>query len=224
MPSRQRASIIASNLLVPAGVLLFGWNAAAAIFLIWLDTLIVSLQLGALILAAASPFLARPAGTHRGGWMIGISIGLAFVAPAFFAPPFMVGAELYDLLKPQFPQGPLAAAFADRLIFLWIGIEIVIRGWQVLVRAGEILQRPAAAASFKAEGLDQFLGLMFRMIVLLALAWLASWFGRPGLLLFLFAASAFFIYTDLHENWLRHLAGAALRWAEAHRARNRTSE
>ncbi|HEX5768182.1 MAG TPA: hypothetical protein VFX94_08105 [Burkholderiales bacterium] len=32
MPPGQRATIVGANLLVPAGVLFFGWNAAAAAF------------------------------------------------------------------------------------------------------------------------------------------------------------------------------------------------
>ena len=223
MPPRQRAAIIAANLLVPVGVLLFGWNAAAAVFLIWLDTLLVSLTLGALIFAALSPILAPPPGTPRGGWMIGIGVGMAFVAPMFFAPPFVVGLELYESLRAQFPEGPLTAAFADRIIYLWIAIEVVTRGFQVLARASEILHTPAAAASFTAQIAEQFLALMFRAVILIHLAWLSSWFGRPGLLVFLFAASAFLVYTELHENWLRQLYGRLRQWEEdlKERAKNR---
>ena len=113
-------------------MLAFGWNAAAAVFLIWLDTLLVSLALGAIIFAAVSPALAAPPGTHKGGWRIGIGLGLLFVVPMFFAGPLVLAAELYDSLRPQFPQGPLAAAFADRVIYLWIALELVVRGFQVL--------------------------------------------------------------------------------------------
>lgn len=219
MPARQRAAIVASNLLVPAGVLLFGWNAAAAIFLIWLDTLLVSLQLGALAFAAAKPTVAPPAGMHKGGWWIGVGIGMAFFVPVFFAPPFVVGLELHEMLQPQFPQGPLAAAFADRIIYLWIALEVVVRGVQVLARARDILHNPAASQSFTAQALDQFFGLMFRAIILINLAWLSSWFGRPGLLVFLFAASAFLVYTELHENWVRQLYSRLRQWEEELRAR-----
>jgi hypothetical protein len=212
-------AVVVANLLVPAGVLLFGWNAAAAVFLIWLDTAIVSLRLAVLIFAAASPLFVRPPGTHRGGWMIGIGIGMAFFAPIFVAAPLMVGMELYDSLRTQFPQGPLAAAFADPVIYLWIAIEIALRGVQVLGRAREILSQPALAASFTAQIAEQFLALMFRMVILIHLAWLASWFARPGLLLFLFAASAFLAYTELHENWLRQLYGRWRRLEEQLRAR-----
>ena len=223
MPPRQRAAIVAANLLVPVGVLLFGWSAAAAVFLIWLDTLLVSLTLGVLIFAAVSPTLAPPPDTHRGGWMIGIGTGMAFVAPIFLAGPFVLGLELYDWLKPQFPQGPFAAAFADRVIYLWIAIEVVIRGFQVLARAGDIVRKPAVAASFMPQIGEQFLGLMFRMVILINLAWLSSWFGRPGLLIFLFAASAFLAYVELHENWLGRLFGRLRQWEEdlKERAKNR---
>jgi len=201
----RRAGIIAANLLVPAGVLLFGWNAAAAIFLIWLDMLLVSLGLGALVFAAFSPLLIAPAGVHKGGWMIGIGIGMLFVAPIFIAPPLVVGLELYDSAKAQFPQGPVAAAFADRVIYLWIAMEIAVRGFQVLARASEIANKPAAAGSFMPQIGEQVLALMFRAVILVHLAWLSSRFGRPGLLAFLFAASAFLMVTELHENWLARL-------------------
>jgi hypothetical protein len=216
---RHSAAIVASNLLAPAGVLLLGWNAAEAIFLIWLDTLLVSLQLGALALAAATRTFAPPAGMHKGGWWIGVGMGMLFIAPVFFAPPFVVGIELHETLKPQFPQGPLAAAFADRMIYLWIAVEVLVRGFQVLARASDILHNTAAIESFTARALDQLFGLMFRAVILINLAWLSSWFGRPGLLLFLFASSAFLVYTELHENWVRQLYGRLLRWEEELRAR-----
>jgi hypothetical protein len=38
------------------------------------------------------------------------------------------------------------------------------------------------------------------MVILIALAWLSSWIGRPGLLVFLFAAAAFLIYSELRKN------------------------
>ena len=196
----RRAEIIAANLLVPVGVLAFGWNGAAAVFLIWLDTLLVSLQLGALIFAALSPLLAPPADTHRGGWTIGVGIGMAFAAPMFFVPPFVVGLELYDWLKPQFPEGPLAAAFSDRVIYVWIALEVLIRGDHVLARARKILQQPAQGASFSVQAATQLLALMYRMAILIALAWLSSWIGRPGLLVFIFAVAGFLIFTELHEN------------------------
>lgn len=80
----NRAAVIAANLMVPAGVLLFGWNAAAAVFLIWLDTLLVSLQLGALLFALAKPLLAPAPGTqHTGAWWVGVGIGMGFIAPLF---------------------------------------------------------------------------------------------------------------------------------------------
>jgi hypothetical protein len=196
----RRAEIIAANLLVPVGVLAFGWNGAAAVFLIWLDTLLVSLQLGALVFAAVNPLLAPPADTHRGGWTIGVGIGMAFAAPMFFVPPFVVGLELYEWLKPQFPEGPLSAAFADRIIYVWIAIGVLIRGDYVLARARKILQQPAVAASFAVQTMTQLLALMYRMVILIGLAWLSSWTGRPGLLVFLFAAAAFLIYSELRKN------------------------
>jgi len=197
----RRAEIIAANLLVPVGVLAFGWNGAAAVFLIWLDTLLVSLQLGALIFAAVSPLLAPPADTRRDGWTIGvgIGIGMAFVAPMFFVPPVVVGFELYDWLKPQFPEGPLAAAFNDRVIYVWIALGVLIRGDHVLARARKILQQPALGASFPVQATTQLLALMYRMVILIGLAWLSSWIGRGGLLIFLFAASAFLIYSELRK-------------------------
>ena len=206
MPPGQRATIVGANLLVPAGVMFFGWNAAAAVFLVWLDMLLVSIRLGILVFAALSPLLVAPAGTHQCGWIIGIGIGMLFVVPIFIAPPIMVGVTLHDALQPQFPQGTLAAAFSDRLIYLWIAIEVVVRGSQVLVRAGEILGKPAALASFAPQIGEQVLALMFRAVILIALASLASWFGRAGIVVFLFAAGAFLIYTELHENWLVQLA------------------
>lgn len=206
-------------------MLAFGWNAAAAVFLIWLDTLLVSLALGALIFAAVSPALAAPPGTHKGGWRIGIGLGLLFAVPMFFAGPLVLAAELYDSLRPQFPHGPLAAAFADRVIYLWIALELVARGFQVLARASEIRRQPAVAASFTAQAGEQFLSLMFRMVILIHLVWLASWFGRPGLLAFLFAASGFLAYTELHQNWLGQLYGRWRRWEEElrTRAKNRSN-
>ena len=196
----RRAEIIAANLIVPVGVLAFGWNGAAAVFLIWLDTLLVSLQLGALIFAALSPRLAPPAGTQRAGWTIGVGIGVMFAAPMFFVPPIVVGVELYDWLKPQFPEGPLAAVFTDRIIYVWIAIGVLIRGDYVLARVRKILQQPAPEPSFAAQTMTQLLALMYRMVILIGLAWLSSWIGRPGLLVFLFAASVLLIYTELHEN------------------------
>lgn len=202
----RRTGVIAANLLVPAGVLLFGWNIAAAVFLVWLDALLFSLQLAVLMFALAKPALAPPAGTpHPKAWWVGIGIGMAFFAPVFFVPPLLFGAELHDLLRPQFPQGPLAAAFSQRLIFVWIAIEVVVRGLQVLARAGEILSKPAAASSFGRQAGYVFLGLLFRMVILLWLAWASAWFGRPGLLVFLFLAGALLAYTELHEDWVRHL-------------------
>jgi hypothetical protein len=214
------AAVIAANLLVPAGVLLFGWNIAAAVFLIWLDALLFSLRLGVLMFALAKPAFAPPAGTlHTTAWWVGIGIGMAFFVPVFFVPPLVLGAELHDLLRPQFPQGPLAAAFSQRLIFLWIAIEVVVRGVQVLSRASEILDKPAAATSFGAQAGYVFLGLMYRMVILLWLAWASAWFGRSGLLAFLFLAGALLAYTELHEDWVRHLYARFRRWEERLRSR-----
>jgi hypothetical protein len=207
----NRAAVIAANLMVPAGVLLFGWNAAAAVFLIWLDTLLVSLQLGVLLFALAKPLLApAPATQHTAAWWVGVGIGMAFVAPLFFAPPLVLGAHLHDALRPQFPQGPLAAAFASHLMFLWIGIEVTLRGIQVIGRAQDLINRPLAAASFSAQAVYQLIGLAWRMLILMALAWMASGFGRAGLIAFLFAVAAFLAYTELHEDWV----GRLYRWFE----------
>jgi hypothetical protein len=138
LPPGQRATIVGANLLVPAGVLFFGWNAAAAVFLVWLDMLLVSLRLGVLVFAAVSPLLA------------------------------------------------------------WIAIELAVRGYQ-------ILHRRAAGGLGIAQIGEQVLALMFRAVILITLASLASWFGRAGLVAFLFAAGAFLMYTELHENWLAQL-------------------
>ena len=198
MPPSRRATIVGANLLVPAGVLFFGWNAAAAVFLVWLDMLLFSLRLGVLVFAAVSPLLAARPGTHKAGWMIGTGIGMLFVVPIFVAPPLAVGMVLHDSLAPQFPQGVLAAAFADRVIYLWIAIELAVRGFQ-------ILHRRAVGGLGVAQIGEQVLALMFRAVILIALASLASWFGRAGLVVFLFAAGAFLMYTELHENWLAQL-------------------
>jgi hypothetical protein len=217
---KGNATVIAANLLVPAGVLLFGWNIATAVFLIWLDALLYSLQLGVLVFALAKPTFAPPAGTpHPAAWRVGIGIGMAFFMPLFFVPPLVLGAELHDLLRPQFPQGPLAAAFSQRLIFLWIAIEVVVRGLQVLSRASELLNKPAAASSFGARAGYVFLGLMYRMVILLWLAWASAWFGRAGLLVFLFLAGALLAYTELHEDWVRHLYARFRLWEERLRSR-----
>lgn len=196
---------MAANLLVPAGVLLFGWNAAAAVFLLWLDTLLLSLQLGVVLFAAAKPLVVRPPEVHGGGWAIGIGIGLAFVLPLFLVPPLIVGAELHELLKRHFPQGPFAVAFADRLIYLAIAVEVLVRGVQVLGRVREVLARPEESKAYAAQGAQQFASLVMRMVVLIMLAWLAAGIGRPGLLGFLLAAGAFLAYSELNESWLRRL-------------------
>jgi hypothetical protein len=60
---------------------------------------------------------------------------------------------------------------------------------------------------------------MFRAVILIWLAWLASALGRPGLLIFLFAASAFLMYTELHENWLAQLYRRLRRWEDELRSR-----
>jgi hypothetical protein len=212
LPREQRIAVVVANLLVPGGVLLLGWNAAAAAFLIWLDMALVSLGLGVLVFAALRPTLPTPPGTHRGGWLIGVGIGMLFVAPIFIAPPLLVGMEIHDSLRAQFPQGLLAAAFADRAIYLWIAIELVTRGFQVLARAGQMARQSAAAASFVPQIGEQVMALMFRAVILIHLAWLAAWLGRAGLVAFLFGASAFLMYTELHENWLRRLHGRLLQF------------
>jgi hypothetical protein len=217
---KGNAIIIAANLLVPAGVLLFGWNIAAAVLLIWLDALLFSLQLGVLMFALAKPAFAPPAGTlHTTAWWVGVGIGTAFFVPVFFVPPLVLGAELHDLLRPQFPQGPLAAALSQRLIFLCIAIEVVMRGLQVRSRASELLNTPAAASSFGAQGWYMLVGLMYRMVILLGLAWASAWFGRSGLLVFLFLAGALLAYTELHEDWVRHLYARFRLWEERLRSR-----
>jgi hypothetical protein len=195
---------------VPLGVLLFNWNAAAALFLIWLDTLLVGLQLGALVLAAAVRSLPPPAGTPRGGWWIGIGLGMLFVAPLFFAPPLVLGMELHDALKPHFPAGPLAAAFADRIVYAWIALEVVLRGWHVVMRWRDSSSRPLESLALPIA--DQLLGLVFRVVVLLHLAWLSAWLGRLGLLAFLFAAGAFLACAESHENWVRRLFQRLQQW------------
>ena len=88
--------------------------------------------------------------------------------------------ELHDLLKRHFPQGPLVAAFADRWIYLAIAIGVLARGVQLLERAREILGRPADAKTHAAQGAEQFVLLVMRMVVLILLCWLAAGMGRPG--------------------------------------------
>src|SRR5688572_9304368 len=108
-----RAALIVGNLLTPLGVLAFGWSLAAAVFLIWLDIVFISVQLGVLILAAASHSLAPPADTpHTVAWRVGVGIGVALFSPLFVAPPLIIGTYLLDLLAPQSPDGPFAAIFA----------------------------------------------------------------------------------------------------------------
>jgi hypothetical protein len=190
---------------VPFGVLLLGWNAAAAVFLVWLDTLLVSLQLGALAVAAVIRGLPPQAGVHRGGWWIGVGLGMLFVAPVFFAPPLVLGMELHDALRPQFPAGPLAAAFADRVIYLWIALEVLFRIGQVRARWREISDPAVPLESFAPRAADQLLGLILRAVILIHLAWLSAWLGRGGLLAFLFAAGAFLAYVESYEDWARRL-------------------
>ena len=219
MPQEQRIAIVVANLLVPGGVLFLGWNAAAAAFLIWLDMALVSVGLGVLVFAAFSPTLVRPPGAHRGGWLIGVGIGMLFVAPIFIAPPLLVGMEIHDSLRAQFPQGLVAAAFADRAIYLWIAIELATRGFQVLARARQMAAQRAAAASFVPQIGAQVMALMFRAVILIHLAWLAAWLGRAGLVVFLFAASAFLMYTDLQQDWLSRLHRRFRAWEAALKAR-----
>ena len=73
------------------------------------------------------------------------------------------------------------------------------------VRGFQILHRRAVCGLGIAQIGEQVLALMFRAVILIALASLASWFGRAGLVAFLFAAGAFLMYTELHENWLAQL-------------------
>jgi hypothetical protein len=202
-----RAAIIIGNLLTPLGVLLFGWSVAAAVFLIWLDIIFVSVQLGVLIFAAGSHALAPPAGTsHTTAWWIGVAIGAGLMAPLFIAPPLVFGAQLLDLLAPQSPDGPFAAIFAGRVIILWVAIQVLLRGWQVVSRAGELRRDASAAASFVPQAAYQFLALAYRLLLLLALIWVSSLFGRHGALVFLFVGTALMTYFELHENWLPDIA------------------
>ena len=211
MPPSQRATIIAANLLVPAGVLLWGWDAAAAVFLVWLDMLLLSARTGVLVFAALGPRLAAPPGVHKGGWMIGTGLGMLFVVPIFIAPPLVVGLELLDSLSAQFPQGPLAAAFGERMIYLWIAVAVLTRAFQ----------RPARTPSVAQFG-EQVLGLIFRAVILIWLAWLVSALGRAGLLIFLFAASSFLMYTELQEDWVSRLHGRFRAWEEKVKARRQS--
>jgi hypothetical protein len=203
----RRAAVIAGNLLAPLGVLLFGWSVATAVFLIWLDTCFISLQLGILIFAAASHALAPPAGTpHTGGWWAGVGIGVALMAPMFVAPPLLLGAYLLDLLAPQTPSGPAAAIFAGRLVMVWVAIQVLLRGWQIVTRAAELRRDAEAAASFVPKAGYQLLALIYRMVILMALIWVSSLFGRYGGLIFLFVATVLMTYAELHEDWLQKLA------------------
>lgn len=219
----QRAAIIAGNLVAPLGVLLLGWNVAAALFIVWLDTLFISLQLGILVLAAASHALAPPADTpHTAAWWVGVGIGVAFLAPMFVVPPLVVGGYAMDLVRPQFAEGPWAAVFSSRLILIGIGLTLILRGGQVLTRAAELRRDAGAVASFIPQAGYQFLALAYRMLILMALIWVSSFFGRHGAIVFLLAATALLTYGELHENWLHDLAAWAKRKEDRLRERRGT--
>lgn len=181
-------------------------------FLVWLDTLLVGLQLGALAVAAVMRGVPPPAGVHRGGWWIGIGLGMLFVAPAFFAPPLVLGMELHDALRQQFPAGPLAAALADRMIYLWIALEVLFRFGHVRARWREISDPAVALESLAPRAADQFLGLILRAVILIHLVWFSAWLGRPGLLVFLFAAGAFLACAEAREDWARRLFQRLQQW------------
>ena len=203
----RRVAVIAGNLLAPLGVLLFGWNVATAVFLIWLDTCFISLQLGILIFTVMGRSIEPPAGTEpTGAWRFGIGIGMALMSPMFVAPPLLLGAYLLDLLAPQMPNGPAAALFAGRLVMVWVAIQVLLRGSEIVSRARELRRDADAAASFVPKAGYQLLALIYRMVVLMALVWVSSLFGRYGGLVFLFIATALMTYAELHEDWLQKLA------------------
>jgi hypothetical protein len=69
--------------------------------------------------------------------------------------------------------------------------------------AFQILHRRAVGGLVIAQIGEQVLALMFRAVILIALASLASWFGRAGLVAFLFAAGAFLMYAELQRTGSR---------------------
>ena len=219
MNRTDRWSIVSGNLLPVAGAAFFGWSAAPAIFVIWLDALLCNLQLVIPVLAIFSRTPGTPGEeAHPSAYRVGAAIGAAIAAFAFCAPSIGAGFAIYGLIETRYPGGPLAAVFAAGGMYAWVVIAMALRA--VRIRSIVIATRSESGAdAYKASAADQLINVANRCLVLLLLANVSQVLGHAGLIVFLLLASAFTSYVELHDNWVKHLEGKVAAWGEAWRAR-----
>ena len=216
----ERALLIAGNALPLIGTIGFGWGAAPAVILIWLDAFLCNLQFVAGVLASGLRIMPLPTeGPHLRAQRIGAGIGVGVVAFAFCSPSIATGIGVYQLLEHHFASEAFARVLASPWIYLWLAIELAFGSYR-------IAKAYAAGGYRDAEHLRnaapvQFANIANRCAVLLALAWLAQLLGRFGLIAFLVVATCFISYVDLHENWLAHLQAKVEGAGRAWRARRR---
>ena len=217
---RGRALLIAGNALPLIGTIVFGWDAAPAVILIWLDTFLCNLQFVAGVLASGLRIMPLPVeGPHLRSQRIGAGIGVGVVGFAFCSPSIATGIGVYQLLEHHFTSEALARVLASPGMYLWVAIELALGSYHIA--KGYAAGGYRDAEHMRSAAPVQFANIANRCAVLLALAWLFQLLGRFGLVAFLLAATCFISYVDLHENWLSHLQARVEAAGRAWRARRR---
>ena len=189
------------NALPLPGVLLLGWEAAPAIFMLWVDTLLRNVQFVATLAAVArwsnlrsrsgvlSSELARSPATWFGTVM-------ARIAAVVLVPVLVVQ------LAPHYPEGLLGALTAARGLYPLLVLDVAACVY-VAAQAVSAARGQDQGRSIRTSATERYILLYNRCVILELIAWISLWMGHAGTVIFLVLASAFISYVDTRENWLK---------------------
>ena len=145
----ERAATVVCGLVPLAGLVFFGWSAAAVMFVLWLDVFLASFRMVPANMYWIRRDLERLPGTSRNPVLDWIGeLGLAMLMWTFLGLPVMVAVGFLDMQVAQFHRGGLTPVAYD-LIF--------DAPWSIALLAGSRLyQCVREFAAARAAGPSRF--------------------------------------------------------------------
>jgi len=165
--------------------------------MIWIDLVFACVRFARAAYAAFRPEFVDPSAPSPRAQAAGAAV---FIWATAVPPVGLAAVGIVWIIEPQYPGGLFGALVAERGVVLWIAVQIAIRAYQLAKQPTRPLgegQGQALRTVFE----NGLLNLLYRGVVLGALAVVFYAFGRSGFLVFVVLAVLFTIYVELHENW-----------------------
>jgi len=200
----ETIGVILNNAIPVAGILFLGWEVAPILFLYWLDGELCIIELMGVVMVEVSREEEGLFPKKIKGIKLIIYYIITFIFAALIAsmPAFLAGWIIYAILD-DYASSPFEIIFAQKTLWIGIGLNIAIRGYNVIK---SIINPRQESVKFTAE--EKYTLFAYRFFIIY---FLASYFFKSGgtimIYLFVIFVAALFTYSELRPERLLHIAG-----------------